>query len=94
MEPCRPVLADRLALDLLNHRRIRPDEHFEADETGGVFLNAEGRRIVFRAFDAEMKRTIARDGRQIAVRAAIDGIVCRYMDSLAGTAPLRFYQAA
>lgn len=94
MEPCRPVLADRLALDLLNHRRIRPDEHFEVDDAGGVFLNAEGRRIVFRAFDAEMKRTIARDGRQIAVRAAIDGIVCRYMDSLTGTAPLRFYQAA
>lgn len=94
MEPCRPALADRLALDLLNHRRIRPDEHFEVDEAGGVFLNAEGRQIVFRAFDGEMRRTIARDGRQIAIRAAIDGVVCRYIDSLNSAAPLRFYQAA
>lgn len=94
MEPCRPVLADRLALDLLNHRRIRPDEHFEGSTAGGVFLNEEGRKIVFRAFDAEMRRTILRDGRQITIRAAIDGVVCRYIDSLNGTAPLRFYQAA
>lgn len=94
MEPCRPVLADRLALDLLNHRRIRSEEHFESAGTDGVYLNAEGRRIVFRAFDAEMKRTILRDGRQITVRAAIDVTVCRYLDSLEGEAPLRFYQAA
>lgn len=94
MEPCRPVLADRLALDLLNHRRLRVDEHFAEGVEGGVALNEEGRRIVFRAFDAEMGRTFVRDGRSQTVRAGIDGIVCRYLDSLYGAAHLCFYRAA
>lgn len=94
MEPCRPVLADRLVLDLLNHRRIRAEEHFEAGEEGGVSLNEDGRRIVFRHFDAEMRRTFVRDGRTTSVRGGIDGLVCRYLDLLEGEAPPSFYRAA
>ncbi len=94
MEPCRPVLADRLALDLLNHRRLRVDEHFTEGPEGGVSLNEAGRRIVFRTFDAEMGRTFVREGRSQTVRAGIDGIVCRYLDSLYGETPLCFYRAA
>ena len=93
MEPCRPVLADRLVLDLLNHSRVRPGEHFFTDADGGVFLNEAGRRVVFQAFDAEMKRTVVRDGRSITVRAGLDSLVCRYLDALYGKAPLNFYRA-
>lgn len=94
MEPCRPVLADRLVLDLLNHRRIRVEDHFSDGVNGGVSLNEDGRRIVFRHFDAEMKRTFVRDGRTLTVRAGIDELVCRYLDALEGETPLRFYRAA
>ncbi len=93
MEPCRPVLADRLVLDLLNHRRVRPGEHFFTDADGGVFLNEAGRRVVFQAFDAEMKRTFVRDGRALTVRAGIDGVVCRYLDALYGRTPPDFFRA-
>lgn len=94
MEPCRPVLADRLVLDLLNHHRVRVGEHFESDVANGVFLNEEGRKIVFTAFDAQMKRTYTREGRTITVRAGIDTVVCRYLEALQGKAPLCFYRAA
>lgn len=94
MEPFRPVLADRLVLDLLNHRRIRSDEHFEDGENGGVSLNEEGRKIVFRAFDEEMRRTYVCDGRQISVRAGIDRTVCRYIESLDRKTSITFYRAA
>lgn len=94
MEPYRPVMADRLVLNLLNHRRIRADEHFECREHGGVHLNEAGRRIAFRAFDEEMRRTQMCDGSQVSVRAGIDRTVCRYLESLESATPLAFFRAA
>ncbi len=94
MEPYRPVMADRLVLDLLNHRRVRPDEHFEWREEGGVHLNEAGRRIVFRAFDEQMRRTQTCDGVQISVRTGIDRTVCRHLESLETAMPLAFFRAA
>lgn len=94
MEPYRPVMADRLVLNLLNHRRIRADEHFECREHGGVHLNEAGRRIAFRAFDEEMRRTQTCDGSQVSVRAGIDRTVCRYLESLESATPLAFFRAA
>lgn len=94
MEPYRPVMADRLVLDLLNHRRVRGDEHFVLLEEGGVHLNEAGRRIVFRAFDEQMRRTQTCDGVQISVRTGIDRTVCRYLESLETAMPLAFFRAA
>jgi len=55
MEEFRPVLADRLALSLINRRQIRP-EHFEARRPdagatdGAVLLNEAGRKLVLSAY--------------------------------------------
>ncbi len=49
MEELRPVLADRLALTLLNLHQVRP-EHFEERPGGAVFLNDAGRREVITAY--------------------------------------------
>ncbi|GAA3748265.1 type I-C CRISPR-associated endonuclease Cas1c [Salinactinospora qingdaonensis] len=45
MEEFRPILADRLALTLLNRRQVRA-EHFEKHSGGAVNLTEEGRTIV------------------------------------------------
>ncbi|MEW9532873.1 type I-C CRISPR-associated endonuclease Cas1c [Microbispora sp. NPDC049125] len=45
MEEFRPILADRLALSLLNRKQLRP-EHFETLPGGAVQLTEDGRRIV------------------------------------------------
>lgn len=54
MEELRPVLADRLALSLINRRQLR-EKQFEFREGGAVFLNEEGRRTVLEAWQ-ERKR--------------------------------------
>jgi CRISPR-associated protein Cas1 len=49
MEELRPVLADRLALTLINRRQLQAD-HFEETPGGAVLLNDDGRRAVVAAY--------------------------------------------
>ena len=54
MEEMRPVLADRLALSLLNRRQLRARD-FETREGGGILMTEAGRRGVLTAWQ-ERKR--------------------------------------
>lgn len=58
MEELRPVLADRLALSLINRRQIVADD-FETREGGGVCLTDKGRRTVLKAWQ-ERKKDVRR----------------------------------
>ena len=49
MEEFRPVLADRLALNLVNRKQIRA-EHMEIRPGGSVMLTDEGRKILLTAY--------------------------------------------
>lgn len=49
VEEFRPVLADRLALNLVNRKQIRL-EHFEERPGGSVYLNDDGRKAVITAY--------------------------------------------
>lgn len=49
MEEFRPVLADRLALNLINKRQLHK-EHFDERPGGSVLLNDDGRKIVLAAY--------------------------------------------
>ena len=49
LEEFRPVVADRLALRLVNRRQIVASD-FEDQPGGAVFLTEQGRRTVLRAF--------------------------------------------
>jgi len=57
IEELRPILADRLALTLLNRRQVRA-RGFERQETGGVFMNEETRRAVLLAYQERKKEEI------------------------------------
>lgn len=54
MEEFRPVLADRLALNLINRQQIQP-QHFEKRPPEAVLLNDEGRRVVLTAYQERKK---------------------------------------
>ncbi|WP_280142803.1 CRISPR-associated endonuclease Cas1 [Methylobacterium sp. ap11] len=54
MEELRPVLADRLALSLVNRRQVGAED-FSVEETGGVRLTEAGRKRVLVAWQ-ERKR--------------------------------------
>jgi CRISP-associated protein Cas1 len=58
IEPFRSPVADALALDLLSHGTLKPNEHFERHD-GGVYLNAEGRKRFYVAYERRMTRTFA-----------------------------------
>ena len=94
MEPFRPALADRLAVGLLSHRRIRVSDHIEGTFEEGVRLNEAGRKVVFAAFDDMMKRRIMVDGRHLTMRQVVDLEVCRFVKVLDGDEPMKFYKAA
>lgn len=94
MEPFRPALADRLTLNLLNHRRMLADRHFEKASDDGFHLTADGRAIVFRAFDEMMVRRVAGEGGRMTIRQLIEREVCRFIGMLEGKEPIRFHRAA
>jgi CRISPR-associated protein Cas1 len=54
MEELRPILADRVALSLVNRRQIGPG-HFEVRDGGAVLLTDVGRRIVLGAWQERKK---------------------------------------
>ncbi len=54
MEELRPVLADRLALSLINRRQVRPKD-FQVREGGSVSMNDDARKTVLTAWQ-ERKR--------------------------------------
>jgi len=49
MEELRPVIADRLALALINRGQLKP-KHFQFQTGGAVMMNEEGRKIVLKAY--------------------------------------------
>ncbi len=60
IEPFRPAIADAIALDLIGHAELRPEDHFEARD-GGCFLNLAGRRVFFAAWEARMTRVFTHE---------------------------------
>ena len=96
MEPFRPAWADRLVLNLLNHRRICADKHFGKMDEGGFILNESGRSIVFRAFDEMMASRQDTDAGLLSRRQIIEREVCRFIAMLESKAEnvIAFYRAA
>jgi CRISPR-associated protein Cas1 len=54
MEELRPVIADRLALTMVNLRQLT-ERHFETHEGGAVYLNEQGRKEVLVAYQNRKK---------------------------------------
>jgi len=57
MEELRPVLADRLAVTLINRRQLKP-EHFEDTPGGAVNLTDDGRREVIVAYQKRKEEQV------------------------------------
>lgn len=57
MEEFRPVLADRLAITLINRRQLQA-EHFDALPGGAVHLGDEGRKVVLAAYQRRKEEEV------------------------------------
>ena len=71
MEELRPFVADRLVLSLINRRQIR-EEHFRRVETGAVYLDDEGRKVVLMAYQAKKQEELSHPylGEKLAIGLA------------------------
>ncbi len=68
MEEFRSIVADRLALTLVNRGQIQK-EHFESHEGGAVLLGDEGRKIVIGAYQERKQETLTHPvlGQQVPI---------------------------
>lgn len=58
MEEFRPVIADRLAITLINRRQLQAD-HFIDLPGGAVYLNDDGRRVVLQAYQKRKEEEVS-----------------------------------
>lgn len=94
MEPFRSPWADRLVLDLLNHRRIRTADHFKCSGLVGVSLNESGRRVVFKAFDEMLERRRSTERGVFTGKQIVENVVCGFINSVETGCRIRFFKAA
>jgi CRISPR-associated protein Cas1 len=84
MEPFRPA-CDRFVVKLANLGTLRTGDHFESRDDGGVFLNADGRRAFFPAWEEELERVFTgSDGQSTSLRREIRRAVNIYLGALEG----------
>ena len=57
MEEFRPLIADRLALTLINRKQLQP-EHFADLPGGAIHLNDDGRKIVLQAYQLRKEEEV------------------------------------
>jgi CRISPR-associated protein Cas1 len=85
MEPLRPVVADLLVLNLVNHGMVKSDADFETGaEDGGVYLSETGRKVFLLMYEQAMTRRFApvKGETHTDLRKVIDDQVCAYIRML------------
>ena len=58
MEEFRPLLVDQAVMALLRTRRLRPEHASIEPESGGVWLGAEGKKVLVDAYEAGAQRSV------------------------------------
>lgn len=55
LEEWRPVLADSLVMSLIQHHEIKEEYFYHEEETDGIYLTPEGRKIFLGAYEKKMR---------------------------------------
>ena len=58
MEQFRPLLVDQTVMALLRTRKLRPEHGIVEAEAGGVWLGADGKKILVDAYEAACQRSV------------------------------------
>ena len=58
MEQFRPLLVDQTVMALLRTRKLRPEHGVVEHEVGGVWLGADGKKILVGAYEAACQRSV------------------------------------
>ena len=77
-----PITVDRVIFSLINMMQLKVAEHFEESEKGGVYLNAQGKRIFVKAFDEKMNSVITVNNKAVTYRQLIENEIFAFQRSL------------
>ena len=81
LEPFRPGYCDMLALDLLNHRRLK-EEHFQFMPDESCRLTQTGRKIFFAAWENKRQRNFKYNGKTTNWQEIWNNQVMQYLNYL------------
>jgi CRISPR-associated protein Cas1 len=93
LEPLRAPLCDMLSLHLFNHKILRA-EHFRfCTDDGGTYLNDDGKKPFFMAYEQTMTRkfTLKPGEAHVDFRRVIDYQVCSVIRILEGDKNVEFF---
>lgn len=74
----KPLIVDRVIFTLINCQRIKKIEHFEREQSGGVFLNQAGKKIFIEAYEYKLASKIVVKGREYTYRQLIEKEIHSY----------------
>ncbi len=94
IEPFRAPVADALALDLLTHGTLHPTQHFQTRDDGGCYLNLEGKRRFFVAYERRMEReyTHAHTHTRTTIRRELQNQILALRNTIHHQEPLTPYR--
>lgn len=67
----KPIITDRVIFSLVNLKQINANKHFEKNESGGVYMTKEGKRIFLEEFMEKMNSKIIVQNESISYKQLI-----------------------
>jgi len=87
LEEWRAVLADSFVMALVQHHEIKEEHFCHDEESRGVYLTSEGRKIFFRAYEKKMRSTNQYIDGKHSFRRSLNYQVAQYSQALLAQEP-------
>lgn len=87
LEEWRAVLADSFVMALVQHHEIKEEHFCHDEESHGVYLTPEGRKIFFRAYEKKMRSTNQYIDGKHSFRRSLNYQVAQYSQALLAQEP-------
>lgn len=81
IEPFRPA-ADLFCFNLVNHRILRAEAHFERTDSQAVLLNEAGRPLYFQHYERFLTRTFTQAGATTTLQTQLERTVLQFLETL------------
>lgn len=87
LEEWRAVLADSFVMALVQHHEIKEEHFCHDEESHGVYLTPEGRKIFFQAYEKKMRSTNQYIDGKHSFRRSLNYQVAQYSQALLAQEP-------
>jgi CRISPR-associated endonuclease Cas1 len=67
----KPVIVDRVIFSCIHNHELKADLHFELSDGGGIYLNAEGKKIFIRALEQKLYQRVTVKEEKISYQALL-----------------------